>query len=341
MRHESAMLRDYLVAGVEDPRLNLQSILSRHYLIRALAGDRFDPLMRQEYRFSAVMNWLLAATKPPGAAETGAMILHGLKRGADNVEGIEIPQFALETFASLPLQIGALTVPNYIEKSLVSLDQPAGGLELDTFCAIWREAIGGWAAIGGPEAASRLSVIEPACGSANDYRFIEACGLAAHLDYTGFDLCERNVENARLCCPRAKFLHGNVFQIEAADRSFDLCFVHDLFEHLSLEGLATAVRELCRVTRLGICAGFFQMHEMPEHVVREVDEYHWNTLSMEKSRELFMNEGFQCRVVHIGSFLKAETGCDQTHNPNAYTLMLWRAGSSRGNEPAVRPDLAS
>src|SRR5262249_28346975 len=30
-RHESAWLRDYLVAGVEDPRINLQSILSRHF----------------------------------------------------------------------------------------------------------------------------------------------------------------------------------------------------------------------------------------------------------------------------------------------------------------------
>ena len=32
MQHDAGMLRDYLVAGVEDPRLNVQSVLSRHFL---------------------------------------------------------------------------------------------------------------------------------------------------------------------------------------------------------------------------------------------------------------------------------------------------------------------
>ncbi len=38
MQHEPVWLRDYLVAGVEDPRWNLQSIFSRHFLVRALFG---------------------------------------------------------------------------------------------------------------------------------------------------------------------------------------------------------------------------------------------------------------------------------------------------------------
>jgi hypothetical protein len=45
MQHDAGMLRDYLVAGVEDPRLNLQSVLSRHFLARALTGERFRALM--------------------------------------------------------------------------------------------------------------------------------------------------------------------------------------------------------------------------------------------------------------------------------------------------------
>src|SRR5262249_57130311 len=60
MQHDSAWLRDYLVAGVEDPRLNLQSILTRHCLIRSLTTERFAGLMAQEYRFAAVLNWLTA-----------------------------------------------------------------------------------------------------------------------------------------------------------------------------------------------------------------------------------------------------------------------------------------
>ena len=55
MRHEADMLRDYLVAGVEDPRLNVQSVLSRHFLVRTVASDSFSALMDQEYRFAAAM----------------------------------------------------------------------------------------------------------------------------------------------------------------------------------------------------------------------------------------------------------------------------------------------
>jgi hypothetical protein len=115
-----------------------------------------------------------------------------------------------------------------------------------------------------------------------------------------------------------------VFDIAAPEQAFDLCVVHDLFEHLSLAGLRTAVKELCRVTRRAICVGFFQMDEMPEHRVRQVDEYHLNTLSMARTRELFADHGFAAQVIHIGSFLRESTGCTATHNPNAYTFLLER-----------------
>src|SRR5215472_9920055 len=88
MQHEPEKLRDYLVAGVEDPRVNLQSILSRHFIIRALAGAEFDALMHHEYRFSAVMNWLRTVSEAPGAAEDSGLLLHALRRGADNIERI-------------------------------------------------------------------------------------------------------------------------------------------------------------------------------------------------------------------------------------------------------------
>src|SRR6516164_9256051 len=97
MQHEPEKLRDYLVAGVEDPRLNLQSILSRHFIIRALAGDKFDALMHHEYRFSAVMNWLQKVAGSASAADDIPLLLHALRRGADNIEGMEIPGYALET----------------------------------------------------------------------------------------------------------------------------------------------------------------------------------------------------------------------------------------------------
>jgi SAM-dependent methyltransferase len=320
MQHDARMLRDYLVAGVEDPRLNLQSILSRHFLARALTGERYSALMDAEYRFAAALNWLTGSAGRLGDAGELELVLYALRRGADNAEGIEIPGFVVQTLAALPATTDGLTVPNYIE-SFLSGTQPAQGQpklhepSLDTFRQLWNQALAG-------EPPRPLSVLEPACGSANDYRFLHAYGLARLVDYTGFDLCARNIENARALFPGASFAVGNVFEIAAPDKAFDLCFVHDLFEHLSLEGLEAAVKEVCRVTRQGLCVGFFNMDEIRNHQVKPVDDYHWNLLSMGRMRDLFAECGFAARVVHVGTFLRQQVECEHTHNPNAYTFFL-------------------
>jgi SAM-dependent methyltransferase len=316
-RHEAAMLRDYLVSSVEDPRLNLQSVLSRHFVTRALAGDRFGRLMEQEYRFAAVMNWLAGACFLEAEPETSAALLHALQQGADNAEGVEIPLFVRRSFALLPAQADGLVVPNYLE-TVLTVSEPM--LALDTFADLWRAELKQE-----PVSAPALSVLEPACGSANDYRFLNSYGISRLVDYSGFDLCAKNVENARNMFPGVRFDPGNVFEIAAGDNSFDLCFVHDLFEHLSIDGLDRAVREICRVTRNGICAGFFNLDEIPEHRVHPVEDYHWNTLSLSRMRELFAICGFAGQVIHIGTFLREHTGCEQTHNANAYTMLLRRA----------------
>jgi len=325
MRHEPAWLRDYLVASVEDPRLNLQSILTRHFLLTSLSGARYAELMEAEYRFAAAMNWFLSLSKKKPVAEDYEAILHALRKRADNAEGIEVPEYMSQIFAGLPARAGELMVPNYIETWLTSEGPERESLVgeggcLNMFMELWRMALAADSRLLGQ--GGRLRVIEPACGSANDYRFFDACGLAGFLDYFGFDLCPSNVENARKLFPEVRFETGNAFELAAQDKEFDLCVVHDLFEHLSPEGLEAAIAELCRVTKQGICAGFFSMDEIPEPVVRQVEDYHWNTLSMSKTREAFARHGFAAQVVHVGSFLKQQVGCDQTHNPNAFTFVL-------------------
>src|SRR5207253_1689596 len=99
-----------------------------------------------------------------------------------------------------------------------------GQADMDTFCNLWKAALA-------HPALPPLSVLEPACGSANDYRFLHAYGIAQLADYAGFDLCSTNIENARSIFPGVRFGVGNVFEITAPDKAFDLCFVHDLFEH--------------------------------------------------------------------------------------------------------------
>jgi SAM-dependent methyltransferase len=329
MQHDAGMLRDYLVGSVEDPRLNLQSVLSRHFLTRALTSERYGALMEAEYWFAAAMNWLTALAGRAGDAGELEEVLFALKRGADNAEGTEIPGFIVQTFAALPASAGDATVPNYIESFLTGTQWVGGQARfhepsLDAFRDLWRKALAGQAPprpfsiISTPEP----SVLEPACGSANDYRYLVAYGLARLIDYTGFDLCAKNIENARALFPGVGFDVGNVFEITAPDKAYELCFVHDLFEHLSLEGMRAAVKEMCRVTRHGLCVGFFNMNEIREHEARPVDEYHWNLLSMNRMKELFAEGGFAAQVVNIGGFLRDRVGCEQTHNPNAYTFLL-------------------
>jgi SAM-dependent methyltransferase len=329
MQHDAGMLRDYLVGGVEDPRLNVQSVLSRHFLIHTLTDERFSALMDQEIRFAAAMNCLTALVGKLRDTEELELILYALKRGAENVEGIVIPEFLVHTFAALPALAGDATIPNYIETFLSGTEVVSGHAKthqpsLNTFRQLWNQALA-------PEAfpgqlstldSQLLSVLEPACGSANDYRFLHAYGLARLVRYAGFDLCAKNIENAHTLFPDVSFAVGNVFEIAAPDKAFDLCFIHDLFEHLSLEGLQAAVKEVCRVTRQGICVGFFNMDEIPDHQVRPVDDYYWNRLSMLRVREMFAGCGFGASVVHIGAFLRRQIGCEQTHNPNAYTFLL-------------------
>jgi hypothetical protein len=341
--HESEWLRDYLVAGVEDPRLNLQSIFSRHFLIRTLTGERFSDLMNREYRFAAVMDWLRRVAKLENDIDGRIVTLYALRQGADNAEGLEIPMFVLQTFTSLPAETYGCAIPNYVE-AFLSREESANPQSsvvdrpLDTFATAWSQVLGqGLHASGNeldvpttgsgqcwPVSQPLLSLLEPACGSANDYRFLDRYGIARFLQYHGFDLCEKNIINAQALYPSIRFDQGNVFEISAADKSYDVCIVHDLFEHLSISGLEQAVNEVCRVTRTGICAGFFQMGEISHHIVRSVEQYHWNLLSLARIKEHFASNGFAAQALHVGSFLLRQIGCPHTHNPNAYTLILTR-----------------
>jgi hypothetical protein len=320
MRHSAARLRDYRVADIHDPRLNVQSIQARHFLLEALFGDRFVGLREQELRFALVAGWWLDLLKSAPDAEQLDAVGHALKHQADNAEGLPIPPHVRRAFADLPCAIEGAAVPNYLGQFLHSArsDQGRGKADdatLDLFLALWREVLG-------RECPPRVSVVEAACGSANDYRAWEACGLARLVDYTGFDLCEKNVANARAMFPQARFQVGNVFELAYPDKSFDLCVAQDLLEHLSLAGLERAVAELCRVTRRALCLGFFQMHEGPEHVVRPVDEYHFNTLSLPQVRALFARHGGTAQAIHVNTFLTHCFACVDGYYDTAYTLIV-------------------
>jgi ubiquinone/menaquinone biosynthesis C-methylase UbiE len=305
-------------------------------------------VFEHELRFALAMNWLAEEFEAGGCPEDLAAIKHALDLGADNAEGVPIPPFITSTHSDLPailslpcssgmpisadqlagkstshVQVDAfeIEIPNYIEAALheePALDRSLRTeAALDTFLRIWRSLLV-------REQPARCSVVEPACGSANDYRFFESSGLSTFLDYTGFDLCEKNVRNAKRMFPNARFEVANVFAIPSASGAFDCCVVHDLFEHLSIAGFEKAFEEICRVTRRKLCLGFFSMHEGGEHIVRPVDEYYVNTLSVPLVRDMLVSSGFDVQILHIGTFVKRKFACERTHNMNAYSLIAER-----------------
>jgi ubiquinone/menaquinone biosynthesis C-methylase UbiE len=313
MKHDGRVLRNYLVEDVQDPRINVQSILSRHWLIEQLFGDKFNDLAEHELRYALVMNWLNKLYKANTQLWQMQSVLHSLVAGQSNADGIEIPSYITQTFSCLampnymvhllnwaPFDRADITVPEYL---------------LTTFQQIWLELLE-------QEQLQKISILEPACGSANDYRFLASFGIARFLDYQGFDLCRKNIVNAKKMFPDVNFDVGNVLEIHAQDKTYDYCMVHDLFEHLSIEAMQLAVKEVCRVTRKGLCISFFNMSVGQEHIVNPVQDYHWNQLSLPLMVELFKQHFSRVQVIHIDDFLTSKFSCGDTKNKNAYIFIV-------------------
>jgi SAM-dependent methyltransferase len=307
-----AALCGYLVRDVEDPRINIQSILCRHFLIERLFGDRYSDLQEQEIRFGLVMNWLLRWVKGGVGIHQFQSVLMALLDGVDHSDDCDIPRYVSETFAGL-------SQPNYFFGALnwYPEDSAAGLPEylVNTFETIWSEVLTS-------ECAKTISVLEVACGSANDYRFLDSFGLSRFFTYRGIDLCEKNIANALRMFPDIRFEVGNALEIAADDASMDVCVVQDLFEHLSIEAMETAISEICRVTRNEIRAGFFNMADQEVHIVRPTEEYHWNTLSVSRTVGCFSRFASGVKAISIDAHLRSHYHCGDTHNRNAYYFIV-------------------
>ncbi len=326
-KHDREVLRDYLVRDVEDPRINVQSVLTRHFFMERLWPGQFGQLKEHEIRFAIAANWLLGIRKDAALAARHDDILCALLAGPlKKPAGIDIPGWIGDIFASLPAEADGLEVPDYISDVLVLPppnqpdEPPLPDHATSTFLGLFRQVLAT-----APAPTDRPTVVEPACGSANDYRYLDNFGIAAHIEYTGFDLCEKNIANAVEMFPAGNFRAGNALDIEAGERAFEICFVHDLFEHLSIEAMAQAVAEVGRVSGRSVLAHFFQMHDEPEHLIRTQDDYHWNRLSLEKVVGLFDAAGFELvRAINVAELVAARFLGATAHNEHAWTLHLER-----------------
>ena len=291
------MLDTYLVAGYQNPRLNLQSIVLRHALISALFGSDFDDLMEDEIRFAIELNESLRTR----AGELGVTM--GSYRNPAKQAAVR--------------SVDAIIADR--EKQLVDR---------------WRRTLD-------DRSPERLAVLELACGSANDYRAFAESGLARHLDYVGVDLSAKNIANAKRRYPETRFEVGNILELPHLDGSFDYAIASDIFEHLSLEAMETALAEATRLARRGVVLTFFNMADAPDHDVSRRRAYHWNRLSRPRIEARLRETFGSVTALPIAAWLRDRYGYAHSYNRHAWTILAqrsdvaavpasWRSGADQG-----------
>jgi len=274
--HSPASLEAYLVSGYQNPRINAQSILARHYLIRQLFGDQFDALMKDELAFAVEANDAIGRRAQEMGVTMG-VYMDPRKRAA--VE----------------------------EVCSVIADRE------DTYERLWSQTLA-------TQSAPKLKVLELACGSANDYRYFDSYGLARFLDYTGIDLNEKNVVNAKKRFAGVRFDQGSILDLPYESSSFDYVIAFDIFEHLSLKAMERAMAEAVRVTKRGFLVAFFIMADVPGHTERPKKTYHWNELSADQIRTEMSQRFATVDLFQIRPYLESTFGFDSYYNPKAWSM---------------------
>ncbi len=310
-RYPCEHLDAYLVADVEDPRINCQSILSRALIADSLWPDEFTDLIDAELRFGAVLSWLIVQLH-------GGLGRHELWDSINRDKDHSCSQFVSETYQWL--QSDQCPITDYISAALDrgEPDKPEQLLServLNTFSDLWKMTLCG-------RYTNKVNILEPACGSANDYRFIEKSGLAEYIIYTGIDISSKNIANAKRRYPDADFRAVSVLDSGFEDESFDIILVHDLFEHLSPEALDRALAEVMRLTRSQAWLHFFNVKKCRDHIIRPVEQYHWNTLSLERLQHQLTVRGGHVETLSMPAFLAKKFGNYMYHNANAVTLLV-------------------
>ncbi len=312
MRHDENFLKDYLVATVQDPRINPQSILARHTIINCISDEDFSKIQINELLFSAVAQWFYFYYDEMTDSYFRAAFLYALEKSAENVEGIVIPQFIRNAFQILPLKIGEITIPNYIRLFLtepMAEKESLADVALNTYVEIWKNIL---------SKTKTISLLEPACGSANDFRIIHSIGIHNNLEYTGFDICEKNISNAKSMFPDSQFFVDDVYQFNTT-KTYDVIMVHDLFEHLS--GINFVLTKFCKLCKGMIFLSFFNMEQIPENIIAPYENYYWNKLSVQKISNLLREYGFYPQIIHINTMFQELFGAEKLYNPNGYSII--------------------
>ena len=161
----------------------------------------------------------------------------------------------------------------------------------------------------------------PACGSANDFRYLESFGFTRFVRYTGLDLASKNIENTRRRFPQEDFRVGDLLENGFEDNAFDFSFVHDLFEQLSVGAVERALREMLRVTQREVWFHFFNARDLTSHQVRPDGPYHCNGLSVRELGRVIEQSASHVEVIRMADLAKAKFGSGRYYNRAACTIM--------------------
>ena len=276
----SEMLDSYLVSGYQNPRINVQSILVRHFLIRRLFGDEFDGLMDEEIRHALELNEALRVR----ARELGVVM-------------------------------GSFIDPAR-QADVRRVEQVVSGRDTE-FADRWVAALA-------ERQAEPVSVLEFACGSANDYRAFVDYGLALFLDYQGIDLTPKNVDNARRRFPGVRFDVGDVLALPYPDGAFDVVIASDLFEHLAPGDMEKALDEAGRMARRAAVLTYFNMAEIEDHRVRPKGGYHRNRLSKTRVEAQLRRRFLSVTATPIKAWVAERYGYTHSYNRHAWTIVAER-----------------
>jgi SAM-dependent methyltransferase len=313
-RYSEDLLDSYLIQGVEHPSINPQSVLMRAFLVDRLFPGKFVEAIEEELVFSACACYALEAHRQ--GRVTLRELLNAVRSGDVDPR---LPEFMGRRFQAERchhLDIGQLITNLGTCTTL--------GFEYfhSPFQALWRQGLTG------PRSA-RTSVLELGCGSANDYRFLEAYGVAQHVEYVGVDICEANIRNARSRFPNARFVTADACCLDEKDGSFDIVFAFDLLEHLSPDGLDAALAEAERVSRDEIWLSLFNADDIPEHDYHAVDDYFWNTLSLSQIAHHLNAGGYSTQVIPIAAELECRFPGYRHYNRGAHILIGTRESHGR------------
>ncbi len=312
-RHTPEHLDEYLITATEDPRINIPSILTRALFADTLFPDQFAALCDEELRFGLCLTWLTDALESHPRSELAAT----------SPEFPDAPPFLTET-AQL-LQDPAFPLIDYLTEALalepdIGTNDTFASSVLDTFANVWQAEL--------PEhkhtlpASPKPRVIELACGSGNDYRFLHNFGFAPLLDYTGIDIAGKNTANAKRRFPQIDFRTANAFATGLPDASADIIFAHDLYEHLSLEALEAALAETARLLRPGGQAWlhFFNLADTTQHEARPHESYHWNLLSQSRILETLASHNLTCDALPIRDLIHEKFAFPGYYNQEAVLI---------------------